>query len=228
MATVLDCPIKYSPHTKETALGSPTAASLCCTTLWLCQHNVKHELCQHNVKHELCQHNVKQELCQHNVKQELCQHNVKHELCRHNVKHELCQHIVNHTIHQISYSLTKLPTMHLTHYPPIYLLSSPKGNTVSYMLTLYQKTRWLRLIGRNAINSQSNLPTFRGMSLAHLQQHTRHGQAMNKSSLVHHGTFAFQYYPPIHNKVFHQNVALTSCFPTFAKAPHISTTNVIS
>jgi len=37
MATVLDYPIKYSPHTKETALGFLTAASLCCdcvTTLW--------------------------------------------------------------------------------------------------------------------------------------------------------------------------------------------------
>ena len=38
MATVLDSPIKYYPHTKETALGSPTAASM-----WLCYRTVKHE-----------------------------------------------------------------------------------------------------------------------------------------------------------------------------------------
>jgi hypothetical protein len=66
----------------------------------------------------------------------------------------LCYHTVKHEFSEFTHSVAELPMLHLTHYPSIYLLSSPKGNTVSYKLPLHQKTRWLSLIGQNAINSE--------------------------------------------------------------------------
>jgi hypothetical protein len=73
----------------------------------------------------------------------------------HQFSHSVAELLMAHPTHyhQFTHSEDQLPTLHPTHYPTIYLLSTPKGNTVSLSCL---STR-LPLIGKNAINSELSI-----------------------------------------------------------------------
>jgi len=205
MATVLDCPIKYSPHTKKTVLGSHS----CFLVLWLCYHSMKHEFSEftHSAAELPTMHLIYYPTIY--LLSSWTTNNAPYILSNNlPTQQPNYQQCILYTIHQFTHLGAELSTLHLTHYPPIYPFRSRTINAAPYTLSTnlptqepnYQRCtlhtihqficsvaqrvalsliRCLstrrqdncHLLDRmpSTLSYQLNLPTFTGMSLAHLQ-----------------------------------------------------------